>query len=390
MVFVFLFAINLVIISPSFSQYSINYMSRTAGAIVGDGVTSNVSYFGPNGYGDLGACGTNDWRWTHALCSAVNNENDLATSTKTNSNSGSTWLSGSGASRYMVIDLGQSRNFNELRVFQMHASDGKVTSIRMYSHPSTTTLPTYSDPNWGALFTETNISAGTYSNGTVSDPTIITFPYTTSRFVLIEAKNNGTYGDPNYTEIRELRLFNNNVPLPIELLSFSAINIKNEQIKLNWQTASELNNDYFTIEHSKNGFDWEEVIRIDGAGNSSSLLSYSTIDNNPFDGVSYYRLKQTDFDGQFEYSQIISVTIQQLVNSQMEIYPNPATNQIIIKGSSSELEEITFFNALGQDVTSLISQIATNKNKLIIDVSNLNTGMYFVKTKTTANKMYKQ
>ena len=119
-------------------------------------------------------------------------------------------------------------------------------------------------------------------------------------------------------------------------------------------------------------------------------MNYSSFDENPSLGTSYYRLKQTDFDGQFEYFQIISINIQQLANSQIEIYPNPAINQIIIKGRSNELKEILVYNTLGQNVTSLINQVVTNETQLVIDMSKLNTGMYYVKTKTTANKVYKQ
>ncbi len=179
-------------------------------------------------------------------------------------------------------------------------------------------------------------------------------------------------------------------PLPIELLKFTAVLVNNEYVQLKWTTSSEINNDYFSIERSLNGYEWKEIKRINGAGNSSSLLSYSKVDNNPYDGVSYYRLKQTDFDGQFEYSQIKSVNIEQLVNSKIEVYPNPATNQITIKGNSNELEEIVIYNTLGQNVTSLINQVITNESQVVIDMSKLNTGMYYVKTKTTANKVYKQ
>lgn len=178
--------------------------------------------------------------------------------------------------------------------------------------------------------------------------------------------------------------------LPIELLNFSVELVNQSFIKLDWQTASEINNDYFLIERSKDGANWEGITRLEGAGNSSSLLSYSSIDENPYDGLSYYRLKQTDFDGQFSYSQIRSVNVsaQQLVNnSQIKIYPNPTTNQIIIKGNPNELENITLYNTLGQNVTLLTKQTLTNENQLIIiDISKLNTGMYYIKTKTTANK----
>ncbi|MGB0887994.1 MAG: T9SS type A sorting domain-containing protein [Vicingaceae bacterium] len=159
---------------------------------------------------------------------------------------------------------------------------------------------------------------------------------------------------------------------------------------MNWQTASEVNNDYFTIERSENTLDWDEITTINGAGNSFVNLSYSATDYQPYNGTSYYRLKQTDFDGQFEYSKIRSVNIQELLNSQIEIYPNPAITQIIIKGSSNELEEIAIYNTLGQNLTSLIKQVITNENQYVIDVSKLHAGMYYVKTKTITNKVYKQ
>ncbi len=179
-------------------------------------------------------------------------------------------------------------------------------------------------------------------------------------------------------------------PLPIELVYFGAISLDDESVKLNWQTSSEINNDYFTIERSANGIDWEEVNTIKGAGNSSTLLSYSTVDSNPFQGTSYYRLKQTDFDGQFEYSQVESINIQSLENSQIEIFPNPATNQITIKGSSYGLKNIVLYNTLGQNITSLTEQAITNENQVVIDISKLSKGMYYIKTKTTSNKVYKQ
>ena len=65
-----------------------------------------------------------------------------------------------------------------------------------------------------------------------------------------------------------------------------------------------------------------EMIRINGAGNTSTLLNYSTIDDNPYFGISYYRLKQTDFDGQYSYSQIRSVNIRNEGDSKIEIFPN--------------------------------------------------------------------
>lgn len=101
-------------------------------------------------------------------------------------------------------------------------------------------------------------------------------------------------------------------PLPIELLDFSAAVVRNETaVLLEWETASEINNHFFTIERSTDGFNWFEIHEQLGAGNSNSLMRYEHLDENPFLGISYYRLKQTDFDGQFEYFPIRSVRIEQ-------------------------------------------------------------------------------
>ena len=97
--------------------------------------------------------------------------------------------------------------------------------------------------------------------------------------------------------------------LPIELLSFTLYKNNNNDILLKWTTASEINNDYFTIEKSNTDIDFEILTNVRGAGNSSQLLNYSYIDYNPYNGINYYRLKQTDYDGQYSYSEIIAIII---------------------------------------------------------------------------------
>lgn len=97
--------------------------------------------------------------------------------------------------------------------------------------------------------------------------------------------------------------------LPIELINFS-LDKYNDNVKINWTTGSELNNDYFTIERSFDGYIWEEIDRIDGAGNSSSFIYYSYIDKQfNLSGIVYYRLKQTDYDGKFERFHIKSINM---------------------------------------------------------------------------------
>jgi autotransporter-associated beta strand protein len=110
------------------------------------------------------------------------------------------------------------------------------------------------------------------------------------------------------TTFSEFTGIGNGSPLPIELLSFNAM--QNETaVDLLWSTASEINNDYFTIEKSKDAMHFEQVFTKKGAGNSNTVLNYKEVDKNPFSGVSYYRLKQTDFNGDFTYSDIVPVSM---------------------------------------------------------------------------------
>lgn len=177
--------------------------------------------------------------------------------------------------------------------------------------------------------------------------------------------------------------------LPIELVSFTAKPF-NSQVYLSWQTASETNNNYFTIEHSTNAVTWEKVIDIAGAGNSAVPINYSTTHFSPNQGVSYYRLKQTDFDGKVEYSHIRSIDNQELEDKTVVVYPNPFHDQVSIEGNFDELEDIVVYNLLGINVTPLTKSVIVNNSKSTLDLSQLSAGTYFIRTKNTASKVYKR
>ncbi|GIV45171.1 MAG: hypothetical protein KatS3mg035_2294 [Bacteroidia bacterium] len=179
-------------------------------------------------------------------------------------------------------------------------------------------------------------------------------------------------------------------PLPIELIYFKAEVTDNNYVRLIWETATELNNDYFTVERSKNGFDFEQVLTQKGAGNSNHSIKYTAYDYSPYEGISYYRLKQTDFDGKYKYSQIVAVNFDKLKDVKALIYPNPAEYQITIEGLESELQDINIYNSLWQDITNLTTKTEISRTKVIIDISDLSKGIYFIKTKTIAIKVTKQ
>lgn len=179
-------------------------------------------------------------------------------------------------------------------------------------------------------------------------------------------------------------------PLPIVLLSFTAKAMENHSVLLEWKTAAEINNDYFTIERSEAAGNWEDLATINGAGNSTLVTKYSTLDKSP-NPANYYRLKQTDFDGQFSYSQIVAVNFSETISGNpIVIYPNPTEGQITIEGILPRPEEVVVFNAMGQNVTRMTSTIEANEVRTVIDLSNLDSGLYYIRTRTTASKVYKQ
>ena len=162
--------------------------------------------------------------------------------------------------------------------------------------------------------------------------------------------------------------------LPIKLFSYD-ISCNNNFPQLNWSTASEINNDYFTIEKSVDALDWEIVTYIQGAGNSNQQINYSYIDDSYKNNnqTTYYRLKQTDFDGKYEYFNILPIKCEGALNTSPIIFPNPATSTLTISGK--EINKIEIIDLLGR----IVKQVNSNLNAMNIDISNLSNGTYVIK-----------
>jgi hypothetical protein len=143
------------------------------------------------------------------------------------------------------------------------------------------------------------------------------------------------------------------IPLPVELLTFTA-NPNENSIILRWSTASELNNDYFTLEKSHNGRDFDLLGKVVGNGTKSTQTDYAYTDNNPYLGLSYYRLSQTDFDGTSEIFPAISVLFTPTSN--LRVYPNPIRNNALRIQSTgyqeNEAVNLNLYNIYGQMIIS--------------------------------------
>ncbi|MCB9033303.1 MAG: BspA family leucine-rich repeat surface protein [Chitinophagales bacterium] len=157
--------------------------------------------------------------------------------------------------------------------------------------------------------------------------------------------------------------------LPVELLSFTATENNNEVI-LNWETATEINNKGFEIEYSTDAINWITIGFVEGQGNASFNTSYDFTHQTPENGNNYYRLKQIDLDETFTYSDIAIVNIENNHHvEEFSIYPNPVINILNIKGKDNF--NATIINEIGQ----IIKQFANIKQ---IDVSNFAKGMYII------------
>lgn len=165
-------------------------------------------------------------------------------------------------------------------------------------------------------------------------------------------------------------------PLPVELIAFDAQAQENNTVALSWATASEQNNDFFTIEKSADGRQWVDVDRVAGAGTTTATRNYNVVDRNPFIGTSYYRLRQTDVDGTTTYAPVRSVSIDGI--EWVKVYPNPTTGNVSyrLKSSNGNYCTMTVHDQLGRNVLQEQHQLTSGENELHCDLSHLPAGSY--------------
>lgn len=204
-----------------------------------------------------------------------------------------------------------------------------------------------SDDTWGELYASLNTSANTLTKSGL----------TGTEFVLASS----------------------NAPLPVELTTFSA-RILDKKILLNWETSTEVQNYGFDVEKSSDGKIFSKLGFVQGSGNSNSTKYYSFEDNSPNIGTIYYRLKQIDTDGSFNYSKIISVNLNIPAEFNLsQNYPNPfnPTTTIDFTLPSSSYVSLKVYDLLGNQTASLINeQKEAGSYSLLFDGTNLASGNY--------------
>ena len=168
-------------------------------------------------------------------------------------------------------------------------------------------------------------------------------------------------------------------PLPVELLTFNGRSSGNVNI-IEWSTATEKNNDFFTILRSKAGDHFESIGTVKGAGNSIQILNYSFTDRQPLSGINYYRLLQTDYDGKTSLSEIISVD-NSFVNAELISFASNSISeelQIVLNLPAGSEVVIIIYNLAGQLFEDLYRQMETGMHTIRLPVAYLPEGIYFI------------
>ena len=173
-------------------------------------------------------------------------------------------------------------------------------------------------------------------------------------------------------------------PLPISLIDFYAALNENDQVELIWVTEGELNNDYFTIERSDENLNFVAIEYIPGVGTTNETKEYNYTDKEPIKGKSYYRLKQTDYDGKSETFDIVSVILESEADIEVVLYANPSNGRdnifLKVPTSAGENFNVLINDLLGRDFISDLTFIEQNDHTLIIIdfESQLPKGYYLI------------
>jgi hypothetical protein len=162
-------------------------------------------------------------------------------------------------------------------------------------------------------------------------------------------------------------------PLPVSMINFMAVKADNA-VQVKWTTTMELNSDYFDVQKSIDGSNWNSIGRVEAAGNSNALTNYVYNDINVLAGWQYYRLIQVDQNGTETISKVVAINVNAINKLTLNLSPNPASNLLTINSNASENVDISFkiYDASGK----LVVEGSENAMLVNIDISMLSEGVY--------------
>lgn len=251
---------------------------------------------------------------------------------------------------------------------------GKVRVYYSAAELAGTSVPGYITQGWFRYQGDAEaVLTDVYDNGV----------FETGKAIAITPAATGVEDGVNYVEFHGVSSFssfiylssteNLGTVLPVTLTSFDA-RLENSKVLLQWVTASEQNNRGFAIERSANSKDWMNIGFVQSkaaGGNSTSALSYQQYDSEPLQGLNYYRLKQTDFDGRYVYSNIRQVSVNNA--SAVSIHPNPTKDLVMVNGLDGK-ETIHILDASGRKV----KEMKATGSSVTIELSGMPQGLYHI------------
>lgn len=181
-------------------------------------------------------------------------------------------------------------------------------------------------------------------------------------------------------------ILNCSIALPVEFLYFEG-EVKDERNELRWATATEHNNDFFEVQRSTDNINWEVINIIEGMGDSFEQVNYLTNDTSRPTGTTYYRLRQVDFDGQYEYSETISLVNHAIVDL-LSLYPNPTRSQInMTMNSIEEMNvQVGVYDLAGRQVMQHNVQLSKGVNIFSFNLDGLNQGLFTLRVSDMENR----
>lgn len=245
---------------------------------------------------------------------------------------------------------------------------------QLFNEDNTLTFKTaHIETDWTRLVGFTN-TQGRLINGS-NDPCGASAQNTSGRFLHVEQEKTKLRANSTGWEKMSNAIINTfpNNPLPVELTGFSAVVKDAWNVELRWATATEVNNDHFEVQKSKDGRDWERVGSVEGKGTTLSPQSYIYNDKTPYRGLSYYRLTQVDYDGTRALSELVSVNTQP--EFVLRMYPNPCQDQLKIRHTETKKVDVRFYDAMGKLFTPMLS---TSSYETTVDTKVLPKGVYWV------------
>jgi len=174
--------------------------------------------------------------------------------------------------------------------------------------------------------------------------------------------------------------------LPLDLINFTAVNIDEQYAQLNWTTSGAITFDYFDVEKSSDGITFTELTKVNGETGNNGNQHYAALDNNPVNGVNYYRIKEVDLAGNIYYSSVVTVNFS--FGAAPRLSPNPANTYFTVIAGSDPINEITLFDVSGKTIEHIFNDYASSN--ITVATERLTAGIYIVEIKTASHAYHQK